>query len=101
MLQALIRRVKRWVTRRVKRARLQAAEDRRGGVRARVSERHMRLERIRREKRAVISDLYRSWRIGEIKAPTPEDLEAIEVHHESLAWTRLIAIKKRYWHENI
>ena len=51
--------------------------------------------------RAVIADLYRSWRIGEIKPALKQDLEAIETHHETLPWTRLLEIKKRYWHENI
>lgn len=101
MLQALIRRVRLWVIRRVKRARLRAAEDRLGGVRARVTGRHGRRWKIHREKQAVIDDLYRSWRLGEIKPPRPEDREALEIHHETLPWTRLLEIKKRYWHENI
>ena len=101
MLQALIRRVKRWVTRQAKRRHIQMGEDRLGGVRARVFLRHQRRDRIRREKRAVIADLYRSWRIGEIKPALKQDLEAIETHHESLPWTRLLDIQKRYWHENI
>lgn len=101
MLQALIRRVRRWVIRQVKSRRILLAEDRLGGVRARVSQRHHRRYLIRKQKRAVIEDLYRSWRIGEIKPALKQDLEAIETHHESLPWTRLLDIQKRYWHENI
>jgi len=101
MLQRMLLKVRLWLRYRRKTFLVNLGESRLGGPRIRVLERHRRRHEIFWEKRAVIEDLYRSWKIGEIRQPSKEHLEAIETLHEALPWTILIEIKKSYWHENI
>lgn len=101
MLRRMMLKATLWLRYRRKTFLVNLMESRRGGPRLRVLDRHRRRHQIFWEKRAVIEDLYRSWKIGEIRQPDPVHREAIETHHETLPWTILLEIKKSYWHENI
>jgi hypothetical protein len=72
-------------------------EKSRGGADRRWIARLHRRYRIYQEKQRVINDLYRSWKLGEVRSPKKEHLELIESRHQSLPWQILREIKNYYW----
>lgn len=73
----------------------------RGDLPARLIQRRARRERIQEEKQRIISDLFRSWSLGEIKQPLQSEVDEIYYRKTGISWTRLLEIKRKYWHENI
>lgn len=92
-LTTIIRRlVKSYIIRRETKAR--------GGNAGRRLARTVRKLAIKVEKSKVKNDFINSWRLGEIKAPDPEDHKRI-FSEETLSWEYLLSLQKKYWRENI
>ena len=70
---------------------------RRGGTSARFLARATRLLSIKTEKDKLREDLVRSWCLGELTKPTPEEYERFFLYYHYLPWSYLLEIKKKYW----
>ena len=70
---------------------------RRGGTSARILSRVGRLAGIKKEKEKIREDLIRSWCLGELTKPTPEEHDRLFLYYHYLPWSYLLEIKKKYW----
>jgi hypothetical protein len=101
MLKKALKSLKQWLHLRKRVRKIRAREKEMGGMGVRIAHRLKRRMKIKKEKSMVIEDLHRSWKIGEIKPAVFDDLMTLDFHREKIAWSELIRIKKKYWHENI
>jgi hypothetical protein len=76
---------------------VQRESRRRGGTSARFLSRATRLSGIKKEKEKIREDLIRSWCLGELGKPTPEEHDRFFLYYHYLPWSYLLEIKKKYW----
>jgi hypothetical protein len=93
MLQRIL---KRWLRRLRKSQGLKKAIKARGGNDQRDAERVFRQQDILRQKRTIIKLMVVSWRLKEIKQPTPEEYKAFSYNYP-MTWKYINEIQKKYW----
>ena len=70
---------------------------RRGGEAERLRKRMERQAQIRRDKKAIITGLIRSWDLKEIKPPTREMYDTLQWFHQGLTIKYLRDLEKHFW----
>lgn len=97
MLQRIL---KRWLRRLRKSQGIKKAIKARGGNLQRADARVFRQQEILRQKRTIIKLMVASWRLKEIKEPTPEEYKSF-FYNYPMTWKYILEIQKKYWRENI
>ena len=93
MLQKIL---KRWL-RRLRQSRgLKRAIRDRGGNPQRDSERALRQQDILQKKRTIINLMVVSWRLKEIRQPSPEEYKSFSYNYP-MTWKYILEIQKKYW----
>jgi hypothetical protein len=93
MLQRIL---KRWLRRLRKSQGIKKAIKARGGNLQRDAERVFRQQEIVRQKRTIIKLMIVSWRLGEIRQPTPEEYRSFSYNYP-MTWKYILEIQKKYW----
>ena len=94
MLQRIF---KRWLRRLRKSQGLKKAIEARGGNTQRDAERVSRQQEILYRKRTIIKLMVVSWRLKEIKPPTPEEYKSF-FYSYPMTWKYITEVQKKYWH---
>jgi hypothetical protein len=97
MLQRIL---KKWLRRLRKSRGLKKAIKVRGGNVHRDAERAFRQQEILRQKRTIVKLMVVSWRLKEIKPPTPEEYRSF-FYNYPMTWKYILEVQKKYWRENI
>jgi hypothetical protein len=93
MLQKIL---KRWL-RRLRQSRgLKRAIKDRGGNPQRDAERVLRQQDILQKKRTIINLMVVSWRLKEIRQPSPEEYKSFSYNYP-MTWKYILEIQKKYW----
>jgi len=93
MLQKIL---KRWL-RRLRQSRgLKRAIKDRGGNPQRDAERVLRQQDILQKKTTIINLMVVSWRLKEIRQPTPEEYKSFSYNYP-MTWKYILEIQKKYW----
>jgi hypothetical protein len=93
----MLRRIlKRWLRRLRKSQGIKKAIKARGGNLQRADERIFRQQDILRKKRTIIKLMVISWRLKEIKQPTPREYELF-FYGAPMTWKYILEIQKKYW----
>ena len=93
MLQRIL---KRWLRRLKKSQGIKKAIKARGGNLQRDAERVFRQQDILRQKRTIIKLMVISWRLKEIRQPTPEEYKSFSYNYP-MTWKYILEIQKKYW----
>lgn len=93
MLQKIL---KRWL-RRLRQSRgLKRAIKDRGGNPQRDAERVLRQQDILQKKTTIINLMVVSWRLKEIRQPSPEEYKSFSYNYP-MTWKYILEIQKKYW----
>lgn len=88
--------LKRWLRRLRKSQGIKKTIKARGGNLQRDSERVFRQQDILLKKRTIIKLMIISWRLKEIKQPTPEEYKSFSYNYP-MTWKYILEIQKKYW----